>query len=332
MTSTQSKNQSEVGPYVCTMCSKSYVHYTSLSRHKRDYHPAMRQVRQRPVVTNFSTIVKQACFPYRCASCPKAFLHQTSLSRHKRDYHPNERRARRIQCTKKPQPIQQQQLLRPKQLYPPKQIHLPKEKYQVPQDLTWPPQDLYQPSKDLCQVPQDLYQPPQELHQPPQDLYQPPQELHQPPQELYQPPQDLLESSKDLYQSPQNLLQDQEFFSQLGLFPQQVEDQDQLMKKELLQPIEFIYEPVPGSPEKSSEEEISSLIDMAPSLLDFVTSPSMLTPESSFEETMRDELIQLGDAPTNEEEGIVMWLIKEDPANLEGYWNLIWSPDNDLSA
>ena len=80
--------------FPCKFCNKSYEHYTSLSRHKRDYHPSIQQRKKRPVVENMHTKMKRASFPHKCTSCPKAYRHQTSLSRHKRDYHPKEIRPR----------------------------------------------------------------------------------------------------------------------------------------------------------------------------------------------------------------------------------------------
>ena len=84
--------------HACTFCSKTYAHHTSLSRHKRDYHPSSRKARQSPKPTTrfeMDTILKHHYLPFPCSLCSKSFIHKTSLSRHKRDYHPVERDVKR---------------------------------------------------------------------------------------------------------------------------------------------------------------------------------------------------------------------------------------------
>ena len=59
------------------------------------------------------------------------------------------------------------------------------------------------------------------------------------------------------------------------------------------------------------------------------SSSSSDSSSSSSQDNLREDLLRLASAKENQKEGIVMWMYKEeDPLNRDGYWNLVWSPDD----
>ena len=58
---------------------------------------------------------------------------------------------------------------------------------------------------------------------------------------------------------------------------------------------------------------------------------SMDVPEPAVsEEDLKKELLELVDDKVEKNEGLVMWMVKEDPSNVNGFWNLIWSPEEEV--
>jgi len=54
-----------------------------------------------------------------------------------------------------------------------------------------------------------------------------------------------------------------------------------------------------------------------------------LKDQSETEEALlRKDLQQLVTAKESQKEGIVMWMFKEDPLDMNGFWYLVWSPDD----